>query len=299
MESYIGRFMNTTFSLKVSDDVDKGWKEQMRHWLEYVDREWSRFRAGNELDQLNQAPKGIRLQCSPPLYDVLVMAERYRRLTSGRFSPYLKRAMEHQGYARSFPFPYADVKEAFMFQLEEHPVLFHGSYTLEKNTDQQLDLGGIAKGYAVQSAAEWLKRHGATYGMVDGGGDMSLWSDGTKAWEIGIADPWEETRVIDVLSLKNKAVATSNRLYRSWQQGKDRKHHLLDGRTGKSVQTKIVQSTVIASQCVDAEVCAKICFLLKEEEHEEWFARHFPSVSYVLVDEDGKVKTNIKGEGRR
>ncbi|WP_339322332.1 FAD:protein FMN transferase [Paenibacillus sp. FSL W8-0194] len=296
MQHYAGRFMNTDFSVAVSDGVAPGWRAQMRRWFAYVDREWSRFRDHNELSRLNQAPEGVKIGLPPPLYDVLRMAERYRELTEGRFSPFLKRAMEHQGYDRPFPFSHADDTPPFTFQLEERPIRFCGGNAIEKLTSEQLDLGGIAKGYAVQSAAEWLKRQGAGFGMVDGGGDMTLWSDGSKEWNIGIADPWNRVEPIDVLRLKNRAVATSNRLYRSWMQGGRTKHHLLDGRSGRVVESDIVQATVMARDCVEAEVCAKMCFLLGCGEREEWFAERFPDVLYVLVMEDGTVVRNRSKE---
>ncbi|MDR9855943.1 FAD:protein FMN transferase [Paenibacillus sp. VCA1] len=296
MQHYAGRFMNTDFSVTVTDGAASGWKEQMQRWFAYVDQEWSRFREDNELNRLNQAPEGVEIGLPPPLYDVLKMAEGYRKLTEGRFSPFLKRAMEHQGYNRPFPFSHVADAPPFTFQLEEHPIRFYEGNLVEKHTSEQLDLGGIAKGYAVQSAAEWLKRHGAACGMVDGGGDMTLWSDGSKEWNIGIADPWNEAGTVEVLSMKNKAVATSSRLYRSWMQGGQKKHHLLDGRTGQVIESGIVQSTVMARDCVEAEVCAKMCFLLGSGEREVWFAERFPDVYYVLVMEDGTVVRNRSKE---
>jgi thiamine biosynthesis lipoprotein len=169
------------------------------------------------------------------------------------------------------------------------PFLFKEGSTVIKNTDREIDLGGIGKGYAVQGAAKWLKEHGANFGLVDGGGDMTVWSNGEKRWNIGVSDAWDNSRQIGVFTFKNGSIATSNCIYRSWSQGAETKHHLLDGRTGEVLHSDIVQATVLADTCVEAEVAAKMCFLLKNEEREPWFNSQMPNVHYLLVRSDGEL----------
>jgi thiamine biosynthesis lipoprotein len=69
--TYTAELMNTHFYIEVPDQTTPEWKEHIDEWLRYVDSEWSRFRKNNELEQINQAPKGTELVLSPPLYDVL------------------------------------------------------------------------------------------------------------------------------------------------------------------------------------------------------------------------------------
>ncbi|MED1204579.1 FAD:protein FMN transferase [Heyndrickxia acidicola] len=298
MGSYTAELMNTEFYIEVSDQTTPGWEEQVDHWLRYVDAEWSRFRNNNELDQLNRAPIGTELVLSPPLYDVLRTADQYRIKTQDRFSPYLKKALEQQGYNRSFPFSSSESSVLESFIVEENPYVFKEDFTVVKKTERQIDLGGIGKGYAVQGAAKWLQEHGAVYGLVDGGGDMAVWSDGEKQWKIGVSDAWDSSRQAGVFTFKNASIATSNRVYRSWTQGteQEQKHHLLDGRTGKVLDSDIVQATAVASNCAEAEVAAKMCFLLKEEEREQWFKNEMPDVHYLLLKANGELVPRNKGK---
>ncbi|MED1205445.1 FAD:protein FMN transferase [Heyndrickxia acidicola] len=90
MTSYAAEFMNTQFYIEVSDQTGEDWKKHVKEWFYYVDSQWSRFQKRNELNQINQAPKGTELILSPPLYDVLLAVDQYRILTNDRFSPYLK-----------------------------------------------------------------------------------------------------------------------------------------------------------------------------------------------------------------
>jgi FAD:protein FMN transferase len=296
MGRYTAELMNTHFYIEVPDQTDPAWKERIDEWLSYVDSEWSRFRKNNELDQINQAPKGTELVLSPPLYDVLWAADQYRIKTRDRFSPYLKKALEQQGYNRSFPISSAERTVLETYQAEEQPFLFKEGFAVIKKTERQLDLGGIGKGYAVQGAAKWLQEHGAVYGLVDGGGDMTVWSDGEKQWKIGVSDAWGNSRQVGVFTFKNASIATSNRIYRSWSQGTEQKHHLLDGRTGQVLHSDIVQATVVAGNCVEAEVAAKMCFLLKDREREQWFKSQMPNVHYLLVKADGELVSKEKVE---
>ena len=126
----------------------------------------------------------------------------------------------------------------------------------------RFNLGGIGKGYAVESAASWLKQFaGATNGIVDGGGDISVWSNDEKEWKIGISDPFDQDTDIKQITLKNGSIATSNIVYRSWWQGNQKKHHIINGKTGKPVDSEILQATVVTTNCLDAEVSAKLCFM--------------------------------------
>lgn len=300
MHTFTGHFMNTHFHIEVSNSIRSDWEDAIEAWLSYVDREWSRFRDDNELAKFNNIPAGEAVQVSAPLYDVLLQANNYYQLTDGLFSPYLKRQMEQNGYSVSFPFPnfFPSTKAIEKFPLNQEPLQFFEDHVIVKDTLEEIDLGGFAKGYAIESAAKWLINiGGAKFGMVDGGGDMRMWSDGIKEWKIGIADPAHDGKELALLSLRNGAVATSNRLYRSWRNGNEYKHHLLNGKTGNSVETDVVQATAVTRHLLDGEVAAKMCFLLSDSERNSWLKQHIPDCSfhYILTERDLKKEGTSLG----
>lgn len=258
--------MNTTFFVSITNSEVTNWKEHILGWFKYVELEWSRFRGDNELAKLNSTPIGCTFQLSPPLFDLLQKADDYCRKTNGLFSPYLLNQLKQNGYDQSFPFKTAQIKKHIPTQQyggTPSPFTFNQSeLTVTRIAGGKVDLGGIGKGYAVESAATWLKQFaGATNGIVDGGGDISVWSNGEKEWKIGIADPFDQEKELKQISLKNGSIATSNIVYRSWWQGNQKKHHILNGRTGLPVETELLQATVVTTNCLDAEVSAKLCFM--------------------------------------
>ncbi len=283
--------MNTTFFVSITNSEVTNWKEHILGWFKYVELEWSRFRGDNELAKLNATPIGVTVQLSPPLFDILSKADDYCRKTNGLFSPYLLNQIKQNGYDQSFPFKTAKMKEPEPVPTQQYsgtpsPFIFNQSeLSVTRIAGGMVDLGGIGKGYAVESAATWLKQFaGANSGIVDGGGDISVWSNGEKEWKIGIADPLDQEKELKQISLKNGSIATSNIVYRSWWQGNQKKHHILNGRTGLPVETELLQATIVTTNCLDAEVSAKLCFMKTGLELTKQLNEINPHYKAVLVD---------------
>ncbi|WP_187119039.1 FAD:protein FMN transferase [Bacillus marasmi] len=292
LESVQLNMMNTSFYIAVSDDYQTEWKSPIISYLQYIEREFSRFRPNNELMRLNEAKPATTIKVSPILFDLLQKAEAYRLQTDGRFSPYMLTQMEAHGYNQSFPFKVANSEAGIVHhQMVSQPLTFLDGCRLIKNTEQKIDLGGIAKGYAVEAIAKWLQKHTkSNYGIVDGGGDMSMWSNGDKTWTIGVMDPFNEEEEIGSFSIRNGGIATSNIIYRSWLQGQCKKHHILDGRTGMPVISEIVQATIVTEHCLDAEISAKICFMDDLLSVKPILSKISPKFNYVLVNSRGKIE---------
>jgi len=279
--------MNTEFYIAMPKGVHFVWKEKAEKWLQYVAQEWSRFQSNNELSQLNDLAMGETLRISSLLYDCLMQADRYYQLSNGLFSPYLKRQLEQHGYNQSFPFAAANSK---VFQnkplIPDQAFQFLGDEQVMKVAPQEIDLGGYAKGYAIEKLANWLEEEvSPDYGLIDGGGDMKMWSSGEKTWTIGVADAFDIDKEISSIKLKTGAIATSNRVYRSWMQGTLKKHHLLNGQTGEIANTEVLQASVVTSSLCDAEVGAKLCFLMDEGELQQWFENNGQQSARFIVKE--------------
>ena len=256
------------------------------------------FEQNNELVRLNSLPIGEIIQLSPDLYDCLERANDYYLRTNKLFSPYLKLHLEHHGYEKSFPFLESKVKPKNIETDNSPPIKFLKDHCILKLNNQQVDLGGFAKGYIVDKISQWLQQEvPSDYGIVDGGGDMTLWSSGEKEWNIGISNPYEEQQELSKIKIKNGAIATSNRVYRSWKQGVTEKHHLLNGQTGEVIHSDIIQATVVSSSLKDAEVATKLCFLLSEKQLQQWFEeQNIQSACFIVKENNDRFW--LKGGGK-
>ena len=285
--------MNTSFYMAVSNDNRTEWKKSVLSFLQYIEQDFSRFHSDNELSRFNEAKRDSTICVSPVLYDILKKAEEYRLKTEGRFSSYMLTQLEAHGYNQSFPFITANNEATTLYyQSERQPLIFKEDGQIIKKTDQKIDLGGIAKGYAVEAVSKWLQNHThCKYGMIDGGGDMAMWSNGDKTWKIGVRDPFNQENEVGSFSIQNGGIATSNIIYRNWIQGDTKKHHLLDGRTGMPTATDVVQATVVTEHCLDAEISAKICFMDNSRTVKKVLSNISSKFSYVLVKSNGEVES--------
>lgn len=286
--------MNTVFDIQVIDCKAPNWKKAIFAWIKYVEKEWSRFEFNNELFQLNQLKVGEAIIISPPFFDVLKLAEKFRLLTDGLFSPYLLPQMIFHGYDQSFPFKESKGNKKPMpdvYHLKMAPFTFdQRTGKVKRIAEGKVDLGGIAKGYAVQSAAQWLKDIGQSRaGIVDGGGDITVWSDGSKEWVIGVGHPINETEEIAQFRIKNGSIATSSSHYRSWVSGNEKKHHILNGQTGLPANGEIIQATFVTDTCLHAEIGAKLFFMGEEKKIETILQEISSNFAYLLVRKDGEI----------
>ncbi len=152
----------------------------------------------------------------------------------------------------------------------------------------RIDLGGIAKGWAVQKAAQQLMIYGPC--LVDAGGDMMTFGavPGTADWQIEIADPSNPDHDVMTFNVRDQAVATSGIDRRRWQRNGLWQHHLIDPHTGQPSTSELLTATVIASTTVEAEVYAKTVFLMGAQAGLEFIDQH-PTLAGCVVTASGEA----------
>jgi thiamine biosynthesis lipoprotein len=211
----------------------------------------SRFLPGSELSRLNRLGE---LRAGPDLLAVAEAALAARELTAGRFDPTVHDAVVAAGYDRTFELvaaggsPRIAVAAPCGGGMEIDPAA--GTIRLEPGV--RLDLGGIAKGYAVDRALRILAAAGPA--LVDAGGDIAVTG---RPWPVGV----ETAGGTIALELAEGAVATSGRDRRRWRAPDGERHHLIDPATGLPAEGDLLRATVVAATAVEAEVLAKALFL--------------------------------------
>jgi len=125
-----------------------------------------------------------------------------------------------------------------------------------------VDLGGIAKGFAVDRAVEALKRAGVPSGAVNAGGDLRVF--GLKSELVHLRCPDEPMQPAGAIKLHERALATSGIYFAQKRRGRAVVSSLLDGRTCRSSR-KVISVSVAASACMIADALTKIAFVLREK----------------------------------
>lgn len=216
--------------------------------FERLEQMMSRFRDDSELSRLNR--DGVLDDASRDLVRVVELALAARDATGGRFDPTVHDAVVAAGYDRSFDAMAADSPAA-----ADTPRARCGGGVRVDGTrialepGSRLDLGGIAKGYAVDRVADLLAVLGPC--LVNAGGDLAVRGG---SWPVGVTDDL-------TLELTHGGIATSGRDRRRWRQGGEERHHLIDPATGRPAAASPLRVTVVAGSAAAAEVAAKAAFL--------------------------------------
>jgi FAD:protein FMN transferase len=152
----------------------------------------------------------------------------------------------------------------------------------------RIDLGGIAKGYAVDRSIERLRKLGIQHAMVNAGGDTRLLGDRRgKPWVVGIRDPRNEDRVVTRLPLQDEAISTSGDYERYFEEDGVRYHHILVPGTGRSARG-VRSATVVGADATLTDALSTTVFVLGVERGMQLVAQ-LPGVEAVVVDEQGRI----------
>jgi thiamine biosynthesis lipoprotein len=152
----------------------------------------------------------------------------------------------------------------------------------------RIDLGGIAKGYAVDQGADILLAHGIKNAIVTAGGDSRILGDHHgRPWMVGIKDPRIADKSAVVLPLSDTAMSTSGDYERYFMAGERRVHHLINPRTGKSA-TGVRSVSVLAPHGIDTDALTKPLFILGVERGME-IINKIPGVDAIVIDDHGQL----------
>lgn len=244
-----------------------------------VDRLMSVTREGSDVWRINhEAGKGA-VAVSDDTFIVVGKALEFARMSQGRFDITVGPLVKLWGfYDRNFAVPSEDRLRDALGKVDFHKVEIDPQAKTVRLAEpgMALDLGGIAKGYAVDLGAKALREAGVKRAVIDAGGNLYTIGErpGGGPWRIGIRHPRATSETIGPrVALSDGAVATSGDYERYFEEGGVRYHHILDPKTGYPGR-KAISVTVVAKSAAAADALSTVLFLLGPDDGQRFLEEH-------------------------
>lgn len=247
------RFMMDTFATLTADCDDGILAAAFEKCADY-ERLLSKTVSGSDTERLNRSPEET-VGISEDTRRLLERSVYYGDLSGGKFDITVCSVEELWDFENQIVPSRDEIAEALKsvdynsIEITESGACLNG---------KKIDLGGIAKGYIADKAAEFLAEKGAESAVVNLGGDLKIFG---RERDVRLQKPFEAGYAA-TLRISNRAVVTSGTYERCFEKEGVNYHHIIDPATGFSAETDLASATVICENAVDGDALATICILL-------------------------------------
>jgi FAD:protein FMN transferase len=242
--------------------------------IERLDQQMSNYSETSELTYINRNAARDGVIVEKELFDLLKLSIDYSRATGGAFDVTVGPLMKAWGFFNSQGrVPESSELKSVMAKVGyEHVTLNTSMHTIRFDREGvEIDLGGIAKGYAVDKAAQILRESGVTSALITSG-SSSIHAIGTPpgqtGWRVEVSDPLERSHSVASIEIKDQSVSTSGCNEKTFKSGGKTYCHIMDPRTGRPIEG-ILGATVITPLGVEAEALSKAVMVMGIERAKE------------------------------
>lgn len=256
-----------------------------------IDDLMSSYKPGSVVSKVNQTGSAEKVPVGEEVFHVLQDSVAISEASDGAFDATIWPVSQLWGFEQGGSITVPELITDKLALVGYKELLFDdSSYSVGFNIDGMgLDLGAIAKGWAIDRAIEKLTTRGIRSAIIDAGGDLRIIGTrpGKDFWRIGVQHPRDPGTLIFTFDLKDTAIVTSGDYERFFMADGVRYHHILDPATGQPARGS--QSvTVLAPTAAEADACATAAFVLGPSQGVA-FLRTRPGVRGVIVGADGSL----------
>lgn len=283
--------MDTVVTIKAfgaSDDIlDRAFGS-----IRQLDRKLNRYSEESEIAKLNRLAGREPKNVSDETMKCLLEAVRVSELSNGAFDPTLGPLIDLWGIGKKDEFipSSVQIETALALRGISNLALDRAAHTAYLRLPKMaVDLGAIAKGFAVEGAADVLKREGVRSAVIDAGGDIYVLGkkpDGEE-WTIGVRHPRRAGRMIALVQVSDSSVVTSGDYERYFDKNGVRYHHIFDPATGQPAR-RLLSCTIISPSPTQADALSTAVFVLGPKEGMDLVER-LAGAEAIMVTPEGEV----------
>nr|MBC8426546.1 FAD:protein FMN transferase [bacterium] len=239
----------------------------------------------SEVGRFNAAPVGTTFTVSKWLSTCLRVGEELGKISGGAFDPSAGPLMHLWGFrGRQGRVPATaelDSARALLGGYEHDP--FQRQLT-KTRAGTQIDLGGVAKGFAVDRAVANLIEFGTSGALIDLGGNVFALGlpDDRDMWRVGIRDPQDPDEIFATFGMVNRAAATSGSYERFVEIDGHRYGHIMNPATGQPAEG-LLSVTVVSRSATLTDALSTTLFVLGPERAQSLLHDHYPHVDAILT----------------
>lgn len=254
-----------------------------------IDASMSPYKPDSELSRINREAAHKPVTISQEMFDLLTRSIEFSKLSGGAFDI----TFSSVGYLYDYR---EHVKPSDQQIAQALPGINYRHLQLDPKTRTihfarpgvRIDLGGIAKGYAVDNCIAILKGRDIRNAIVTAGGDSRMLGDRRgRPWNVGIRDPRRRGDVAAVLPLADVAISTSGDYERYFEEDGVRYHHIINPKTGKSA-TGVRSVTIIGPDGITTEGLTKSVFV-KGPQAGMRLIESLKGVDAIIIDDAGRM----------
>ena len=283
--------MDTVMSLTAYGENRDGALEMSVAEIQRLDNLLSIGNENSDISRLNREKNAV---LSPDTWSLLSQALDLARDTQGVFDPTVYPLVKLWGfYDKDYHVPTRQELSDTLAQVDYREVsLSQGSYEASLGKGQQIDLGGIGKGFASQRVTELLRDAGVTSAMVSLGGNIQCLGakpDGSP-WNIGIRDPFGE-ELYATVRVTDKAVITSGGYERYFEDPETHNiyRHILDPRTGFPAEKGLSSVSIVTSDGTLGDGLSTALYIMGLEDAAAYWQSHREAFEAVFITDDGSL----------
>ena len=267
-----------------------------RQSVDNVLREMRRIDAGmspyiqtSELARLNASAQQQPFKTSKELFSLIRRSLDFSEMTGGAFDiTFASVGFLYDYRSKTRPDETQREKATALINYRKLVLDRHGATITFSKPGMRIDLGGIAKGYAVDRCISLLQELGVKQALVTAGGDSRMIGDRWgRPWSIGVRDPRNEDKLAAVIPLQDVAVSTSGDYQRYFEEDGIRYHHIINPRSGDSARA-LQSVTIIGPDATTTDALSTSVFVMGLESGLE-LINGMPEFDAILVDQKGQL----------
>jgi len=253
-----------------------------------IDELMSPYKKASELYRINQLASMQELGISNELFKLISRSVEFSRLTEGAFD-ITYASVGHLYNYRQHKRPDDSTIKKQLGKIDYHNIVLNPDRQTIHFTSAgvYIDLGGIAKGYAVDNGIKILQQRGFKNAIVSAGGDSRILGNRHgRPWMMGIRNPRKHDALLTRLPLWDTALSTSGDYERYFIEDGVRYHHIIDPKTGDSAR-ELRSVTIIGPDAITTDALSTSLFVMGIERGMA-LANRLPDIDAIMIDNKGR-----------